>query len=81
MYMLQSDIIYYQGIFCFRCRSTHMFEKVFSRFANLHRDSSQYKFTADHQNTKITLQLKIGSLMKQIIFQKYILHCVTLISE
>jgi hypothetical protein len=26
-----------------------MFEKVFSRIANLHRDSSQYKFMADHQ--------------------------------
>jgi len=46
-----------------------MFEKVFSRIANLHRDSSQYKFTIDHQNIKFTLQLKNGFLMKQIIFK------------
>jgi len=58
-----------------------MCEKVFSRIANLHRDSSQYKFTADHQNLKFTLQLKNGSLIKQIIFKKCILHCTTVISE
>jgi hypothetical protein len=56
-----------------------MFEKVFSRIANLHRDSSQYKFMADHQNIKFTLQLKNGSLMKQIILKKYILHCMTVV--
>jgi len=81
MYLLQFDINYYQGIFCFRCRSTCMIEKVFSRIANLHRDRSQNKFMADHQNIKFTLQLKNGSLTKQIIFKKYILHCTTVIPE
>jgi len=58
-----------------------MFEKVFSRIANLHRDSSQYKFMVDHQNIKFTSQLKNRFLMKQIIFKKYVLHCMTVISE
>jgi len=70
MYLLLSDIIYYQGIFYFSCRSTYMFEKVFSRIANLHRDSSEYKFMASHQNIKVTIKFKNGSLMKQIIFKK-----------
>jgi hypothetical protein len=33
-----------------------MFGKVFSRIANLRRDSSQYEFMADHQNVKFNLQ-------------------------
>jgi len=42
-----------------------MFEKVFSRIANLHKYNSQYKFMVDHQNIKFTLQLKNGFLMSK----------------
>jgi hypothetical protein len=54
MYLLNSDLIYYQGVFCFRCRCTNIFERVLSRIANLYRD---YKFMVDYQNIKFTLQL------------------------